>query len=201
MKKWIRVWMTIGCLLLATFASAQVEIPTESHNVDILQNMPTNIQEAEPGCGDSHTRFRVQQGSAVDTSVPIAPGQARVYVIEDPGWMYGYRWRLHTMWGPTIHIGLDGKWVGATKENSYLVFSVAAGKHHLCSRWKTLLSAWDSLAALEARPGETYYFRAGTYIDCVGDDGCTDYFDLELVNADEGKLLLAESVPAAFTRN
>lgn len=190
--------MVLGWLLVTPHANAQIAAATESQNVGILQKIPTNIREAAPGCGDPRARFRVWQGRGVDTSVPLAAGQARVYVIEDAGWPYEGRPRK--MWGSIAHIGLDGKWVGATKENSYLVFSVMAGEHHLCSRWKGVFRSEDSLAVLEARPGATYYFRAGTYLDCAGDGGCYVYMDLEPVNADEGKFLLAESLPAAFTR-
>jgi hypothetical protein len=90
--------------------------------------------------------------------------------------------------------------VGATRGNSYFVLSVVAGEHHLCVDW---VSSWVPSGRVVARygftaeAGKVYYFRArtiGGLPSLTGDR--SDYgawVDLDLVNVDEGKMLVASS--------
>ncbi len=64
--------------------------------------------------------------------------------------------------GETVKLGLDGRWAGATKGNSFLVLPVESGEHHLCVEWDA--HAWRlhkhvQLAGFSAEKGKSYYFR------------------------------------------
>jgi hypothetical protein len=61
----------------------------------------------------------------------LEPGKALIYVSE-------VFKKVPGEWGnPTIRIGLDGAWMGATRANSYVAFSVDPGEHHLCTNWQS----------------------------------------------------------------
>ncbi len=102
-------------------------------------------------------------------------------------------------WGnPTIRIGLDGAWMGATRANSYIAFSVDPGEHHLCTNWQShfkRLSREAAFTGFTAEAGKTYYFRARIGYETVG-AATTMTLDLDPVNADEGKYLVASNPPS-----
>lgn len=139
-----------------------------------------NIRAAEAACGEPNVRVRVQKGQPPATPVPIADGKARVYIIEST-----YDMVIPMLLGvsfPPALIGMDGKWVGATKNNTYIVLSVAPGEHHFCFAWKPKFGnvlAGISLAEFSAASNQTYYLL-------------TPFVP---VNDDEAKLLLTNSVP------
>jgi hypothetical protein len=90
-----------------------------------------------------------------------------------------------------LRVGLDGKWVGAAKGDSYLSFSVDPGEHHLCTRWQSHWKRFSDKAAFAgftADSGQIYYFRARII------EGQNNFaLDFEPVNGDEGKYLVASS--------
>jgi hypothetical protein len=133
-------------------------------------------------CGPADVKFDVKVDQ--NQSVPEPPSdKALVYVIEDtePGWI-------------TSRIGLDGAWIGANHGNTHFSFSVLPGEHHLCSNWQSSLksqSSFYSLANFTAEAGKVYYFR--TWIAYTRD---LARLDLEAVNSDEGRYLVAASALA-----
>lgn len=148
-----------------------------------------HIQAAEAACGDPHTNFTVVRGAYMPKIAPPAPGMARVYLIETT-------WRNYPqlglpLYGPTMRVGLDGRWVGATGGNSYVTFTVSAGEHHLCFWRQSKLKSWANiifLAKLTATAGATYYFY------------CPSGYNFHpYINPDEAKLLLAQAVPSVST--
>jgi len=100
---------------------------------------------------------------------------------------------------PTLRVGVDGAWVGAAKGNSYISFSVDPGEHHVCTNWQsrwTRFSKKAAFAGFTAEAGNSYYFRA-RITEVGGSGGASNfYLDLEPLNKDEGKFLLAS---AAFS--
>jgi hypothetical protein len=86
---------------------------------------------------------------------------------------------------------MNGTWLGANRGNTYLFFSVDPGEHHFCVDWTSSGSPGRlvSLASLIAEPGKVYYLRARAN----GGRYTFPSLDLELVNSDEGKLLVASS--------
>ena len=150
------------------------------------------VQAQSPGasqgaCGPQEVRF-----DAVTTrgNPPVLePGKALVYVSE-------VFKKVPGEWGnPTIRIGLDGAWMGATRANSYIAFSVDSGEHHLCTNWQSHLRRLSREAAFTgftAEAGKTYYFRARVGYQTVG-TATTMTLDLDPVNSDEGQYLVASN--------
>ncbi len=139
-------------------------------------------------CGQPATAFTVK----VDASRPTAQvesGKALVYVIEDQ--------RYKVVKDVSLRVGMDGKWMGATRGESYIVFASDPGDHHLCADWISDFVPGGrlvSLAKLSVQAGETYCFRARTSGSPSSDRSSSRMLptlDLNLVDADEGQLLVA----------
>jgi hypothetical protein len=149
-------------------------------------------QSGATSCGPADVKFDVRHDN---TRHPLLQepeeGKALVYVIEvfqkPPG----------ELGNPTIRVGLDGSWVGANQGSSYLSFSVDPGEHHLCTNWQSMwkrLSDQHSLTSFTAEAGKTYFFRVQTHVESEGRESQIWYIDLQTVNADEAKYLIATSL-------
>jgi hypothetical protein len=157
-------------------------------------------------CGPNETQFEtrlskpqpasVQSASAQPASTQPAPqsapeaGKSLVYVVEV------FDKAVGELGHPTLRVGVDGKWIGADKGNSYLSFSVEPGEHHVCTNWQSSwkrLSKQAAFTSFTADPGKTYYFRA--HITELRGYGGGSNFSLELepLNGDEGQYLVASS--------
>lgn len=149
-----------------------------------------SVAAAESACGPSNVEFGVRTNTDQSPLQQPEPRKALVYVVEDQ--------RFKAIRDVTIRVGFDGNWIGATRGNSYVFFSVGTGEHHLCVDWASSLASSDrlvSLANLTAESGKVYYFRARTTggPGALGDGRwqAEPSLDLDLVNSDEGKLLVA----------
>lgn len=163
------------------------------------------IADAEAACGPKTTNFAVSADHAHPNPHPD-PDKALVFIIEDLGQCvdcedYGFAGHgSHGYWGPIAtdvygaitKVGLDGSWIGANQGNSYLFTTLDAGEHHLCLNWQSQMEERSRafvMAGFTAEAGRVYYFRARLF------PGYADYsFDLDPVNPDEGKFLVASSV-------
>ena len=166
--KWICIFFVLASLM--PFATAQ--------------NAPT-VQQAESACGSFHVNFHVDKsGSQHPLATPIA-GKAQVYIIED--WIPPGVSNLFNI-SPTIRVGLDGKWVGADQENSYLFFIVEPGEHHLCVSTQSKFHQPHDVAlyGFNAKPERRYFFRVR-----MPRIGNTTALLLEQLNFDEANLLIA----------
>jgi len=148
---------------------------------------------SQTACGPMDVQFQIKTNQSQGPDVQAEPGKALVYVVEDQ--------RFKAAREVTVRIGLDGAWIGATRGNSYLSFSVDPGEHHLCANLMPGLLSSNrlvSLFGLNAEAGKVYYLRARTSggrssaLDRSGWDD-TLSIDLDLVNGDEGKFLVAFS--------
>ncbi len=143
------------------------------------------VARALSACGPDEVRFEVQTRATGPVAEPGAD-KALVYVIEV------FNKASNELGEPTVRVGLDGAWVGATKGDSYFSFSVTGGERHLCTEWQSQfkrLSKNVALANFAAEAGKTYYFRARI----TEQTSLAFTFDLDPVNEDEGKLLVASS--------
>ena len=140
------------------------------------EHKPDRIQ---PSCGPGDIQFEVRTSKG-QSDTDIEAGKARVYVAQV---FAKYPFEFHR---PILRIGLNGTWVGATRGNSYFVFSVGPGEHHLCVQWQSR-SLWReaAFASFTAETGKRYYFRA-RITHQVG-------LDLEKVDRDEGQFLVSSS--------
>lgn len=163
-----------------------------SRIVCLTQN-PERVPHAQPSCGPLNTEFQTKIDYNRSADFQPEGGKALVYVAEDQ--------KFQAAREVTARIGVDGAWVGATRGNSYIFFSVDPGEHHLCADWRSAFLSYGrrvSLFGFAAEAGKVYYFRARTtggpssMLDRSSLDESAS-LDLDLVNADEGKLLVSTS--------
>lgn len=121
------------------------------------QEQATDLRTAA-GCGPTKTQFDVKVDKKQHAVTQLESGKALVYVIGD----YESDPHYHTFGHVTMRAGLDGNWVGATHEGSYISFLVEPGTHRLCSDVQSMFAALQKLsgaAELNAEAGKTYYYR------------------------------------------
>ncbi len=165
-------------LLFSTLAFAQDQSP---------------LAAVEAACGPKEVQFEPQNPQSQPLAQP-EDGRSLIYVVEVFDKSVGQISR------PTLRVGIDGKWVGADKGNSYISFAVDPGQHHLCANWQShwkRLSNEKAFNGFTADPGKVYYFRAR--INEIGGSGGASNFslDLEPLNEDQGKYLVASSAMSA----
>jgi hypothetical protein len=169
--------------ILALFVFAA--LPLHAQNPDL-------VPHASPSCGPANAQFQVTT-SNTHTQPQIDPGKALIYLVEEQ--------KFRAFRNVTVRVGLDGQWVGATRGDSYLYFPVDPGEHHLCVDFLSELlepARQVALYGFTAQPGKTYYFRARTMAS-VSENGSRNIaiLDLDLLNDDQGKLLVANSPQSA----
>lgn len=138
---------------------------------------------APAACASKNANFDVKLDESQHTLLPPEPGKARVYFIQDLGFVSCLGGCL------TTKIGLDGTWIGANQHNSYFSVSVDAGEHHLCANLQSRFAAvnrYFALAHFTAEAGKVYYFRTRTL---GGKDNPA--FDLDPVDSDQAEYLIA----------
>jgi hypothetical protein len=154
------------------------------------------ITAAQSACGPKDVKFNVKLDTTQHPALQPEPGKALVYVVEDLGQCaactgHGNEFFTDVSMALT-KVGMDGNWMGANRGNSYLFFAADPGEHHLCINWQSALEVRSrafAMANFTAEEGKIYYFRARVF------PGKDDYsFDLDVVNSDQGKFLVASSV-------
>ena len=112
-------------------------------------------QDSSSACGSENVRFNVTIDKS-HSSLPMAePGKATVVFVQDFGAQkFGIGVRV------IGRIGVDGSWVGATKDNSYFSVFLEPGEHHICVNLDSeLLGNPVEFAHFTAEAGKVYYFR------------------------------------------
>ena len=103
-------------------------------------------------CGNEKVSFEIQLQK--NSPAPAAPeaGKAQVFFIEKSEKPPA----IGCIGCSTItRVGVDGAWVGATKDNSYFNISLDPGVHHLCA----VLGKEVDAQPLSVEAGKTYYFQ------------------------------------------
>ncbi len=156
--------------------------------VPVYAQNPGLVPHAQPACGVAAAQF---QATTTDqhAETQVDPGKALVYLIEEQ--------KFRVFHDVTVRVGIDGKWVGATRGTSYLSFTVEPGEHHLCVDAVSGLlepARLVSLYGFTVEAGRIYYFRARTMAS-GSSSGNRDIaiLDLDLLNDDQGKLLVANA--------
>jgi hypothetical protein len=149
----------------------------------VAQDQPA-ITAAVATCGPKDVNFDVKADQN-QHPVPQPDSQkALVYVVQEFG-------QVECRGCAVTKIGLDGVWVGANKGNSYIYFFAEPGERHLCMNWQSRFESRSrafAVANFTAEAGKTYYYRARVF------PGHLDIsFDLDPINSDQGKLLVASS--------
>lgn len=144
---------------------------------------------AESACGPTPVTFSVTPDTTQHPTPQPDPDKALVFVVEDLGQCK--ECEGGSVGAPLVRVGVDGTWAGAIRGNSYFFFDAAPGEHHLCMNWQSRLSSRAdvfAMANLTAEAGKVYYLRVRVF---PGEANFS--FDLDLVNSDQGKYLVASS--------
>ena len=112
------------------------------------------------GCGPDKVEFEVMKDKKQHPTGQVEPGKALVYV-------FGDETRDATVsyfGGPTVRLGVDGIWMGATQYQyqSYFFFPVSSGGYRMCAGWQSSigkLAKVRTAASFSAEVGQAYYFR------------------------------------------
>jgi hypothetical protein len=117
-------------------------------SVSFAQENPKQILGA-PGCGSAEEEFEVNRNKGQHPRAQLEAGKALMYVIQNDTY--------HAGRNLVTRIGMDGKWIGATRGNSYLYSPADPGERHLCVSWqgKGNKAAAFHFTAVE---GKTYFF-------------------------------------------
>jgi len=142
------------------------------------------VTAAKAACGPASVKFDAQQDATQHPTPEPDAGKAMVYVVQSLG-------EIECTSCALTKVAMDGAWVGATQGTSYLFVSAEPGEHHLCVNWQSRLqfrSQAFGLANFSAEAGHVYYFRIRPSVSRM-----IYLFDLDPINSDEGKLLVAAS--------
>ncbi len=186
--------------------------------------MRKNIRQAEAACGDPNVSFLVTPGTGQVEMPALAPGFSRVVIIDnwhankngfdpsgfniDPGMTRGFQKnkQYEQSGSPVVQIGVDGKWVGAVRNNDYFAISVPAGEHHLCVQEEPVLQAFHPtwhpyppvyLSILSLAEGQTDYFMVSG-VEWQPDSNLN--MNLKPIQSYTAKLLLSRASPSNISR-
>ncbi len=117
--------------------------------------LPVFAQSPSSACGPEGASFNVTLDRSQSFLPTPEPRKAMVVFIQDFG-EQKFGFGVH----PVARIGVDGAWVGAVKDNSYLPVSLDQGEHHLCVDLDSeMLGSPVELIHFRVDAGTVYYFR------------------------------------------
>lgn len=154
-------------------------------------SLPSTAQTAsviyQKACGPKNAAFDVRQVKEQPLGAP-GPGKAIVYFVQDTfGWRYITR------------VGLDGNWVGAIKNSSYLSAAVAPGEHRACVNWQNVKNSRPQFVEFTAEAGKTYYYLVRSFNTRSGVGAGTDVLEFGQADHDEALFLIASDPQSVAT--
>jgi len=171
MKGRLVVAAALGCLMM--------EMPGSSARAQVEAQDAPAVKSA---CGPMDVNFSVKETNTQATP-SMQAGKALVYVFEDVT-------NVPLTPAMNFRVGLNGSWVGALKNMTYLSFAVDPGVQHLCTSLQGHaffeLEKGITLRQLHTETGKTYYLRLR---HVMGKD-VMPLVLLEPMDEDEGSLLL-----------
>jgi hypothetical protein len=150
--------------------------------------LPAIAQNLPPSCGPRKQTFSVKLTQEPHSLTPPKPRMAMLVFINSES----------NCWGCiTVYIGLDGKWIGGNKGNSWFAMNVPVGRRHICAYVRTLgYPLRNQVLLTELRPvaGETYFFTTEVFNTAA----VPFALGLRSVSPDEGKFLVSQSAHASW---
>ncbi|MGH9698204.1 MAG: hypothetical protein ACRD52_01960 [Candidatus Acidiferrales bacterium] len=137
---------------------------------------PASAAAARFACGPANVKFDATAGQTLQSLQQPDPGKALVYVVES------FEKIPNELGNPTIKVGLNGAWMGAMREKTFISFPVTPGEQHLCVNWQSVWGRFSNMYALQgftAEAGKSYFFKARITED-------DNVFRLRLVPLDDG---------------
>ncbi|MGA2098302.1 MAG: DUF2846 domain-containing protein [Candidatus Acidiferrum sp.] len=140
------------------------------------------VARTAAGCGPTQTQFDVKLDNTLHVLAQPEGGKAIVYLFED------------AFNSPTMRVGADGAWVGATNAKSFIYFSVTPGEHSICTEWqsnffKNVADRVGAAMTLNVEAGKVYFIRM-TFEEITKGSGRVK---LETTDNAEGQFLLSSS--------
>lgn len=117
------VWRKLVCLMGATFMMLTMGMGNAARAQDAA---------GAPGCGGDKEHFDVKTTKSQHPEANGETGKAVVYFLQDDR-------EFESTPKPTVRMGIDGKWIGATHGTSYTMTTVEPGEHHLCASWQSIV--------------------------------------------------------------
>ena len=145
-------------------------------------------------CGPVGAQFTVQNAEAASASNSPQPGKAILYLIQDEGKDGKHQHFI-------IRIGMDGSWIGAYRDNSFLAVPVDPGTHHFCASVQSNTSFGRVVgpAHFAAEPGKTYYLRTRFLPGDTSPYVHWDILEIDRIDSDEAEYLIASYPRAEWT--
>lgn len=125
--------------------------------IPAMAQVPASPSAASFACGPAKVKFDATAGQALKSLQPPDADKAMVYVIESLEYI------PNDPFNPTIKVGVNGAWMGATRNKTFISFPVPPGDQHLCVNWQSYWSPYSDLFALQeftAKAGKSYFFKA-----------------------------------------
>jgi len=146
-------------------------------------------QSSDPlaSCGPDNTFFKVTLDKTQHTALPVDPGKARVYFVQDSG---------------TTKVGMDGAWVGANDKSSWFSVPIEPGEHHICTSYNSASIMRQPAGSYEltkftAEAGKSYYFRIRIFWEYNGNT-YVPLIQIGMTNSDQA-LLMISSYPLSVS--
>lgn len=138
--------------------------------------------------------FDVTTAKIKNTAATPDSGKALVYFIEDDS-------TFESIPKPTVRLGMDGTWMGATHSSSWFNFPVDLGEHHLCANWQSrvvLFGSSHQTAAVHftAVAGKTYFFR----MQDAWNRAAGLSINFTRLDSDEGQILIRKFAHSTFSQ-
>jgi hypothetical protein len=110
-----------------------------------------SLARASAGCGPNQIQFDVKTDKAQHPLAPPESTKAVIYVISE--------WNGQAS---IVRVGMDGRWMGANRDQAYFFFMADPGEHRLCmdvQKGQENLSDQGGATTFTAEPGKVYFFR------------------------------------------
>ena len=162
--------------------------PAVSRDVARVAEFERERDGREITCGPEKSKIVVHRDKNHHPTADTDSSHATVYIIQQD------EFHAYVIGAFPTRYALDGQWFGGNSDNSYFYTSIDPGEHHMCAEWGVDFKHYArpfSLAKINLKSGETYYFRARVVLYSVGGQGERS-ITLDPISAEEGKRLISE---------
>jgi hypothetical protein len=189
-KKAIAVALLMSAMWVQSACAQDAEFIGQNGSPDKTQAKATDDASAArtaAGCGPNEMHFDVKTDKTQHPQAPPDAARAVIYIFSE-----------RISFDQTYRIGMDGKWMGATHDESYFFFAAEPGEHRLCwdvQKGQDKLSDQGAAVTFTAEAGKAYFFRT----TMRGNNEITLRWRFERIDAAEG-MFMVSSRPLSTSR-
>jgi len=146
------MWVQSACAQDA--AAIQQSQVRQSGSPDKTQDQ-ASAARAAAGCGPNEMQFVAKTDKTQHPQALADAARAVIYVFSE-----------RIAFDQTYRIGMDGKWMGATRDESYFFFTAEPGEHRLCwdlQKNQDRLTDQGAATTFTAEAGKVYFFRTTSH--------------------------------------